>query len=233
MNYEEFVLHWNYFCSLAIRLEETKNYVYHGIVESDGFRLIHADVCSDVFKQIIILAASEFENVAKTICKCFGEKPRSIEGISRFILNKFPRIIETEVITLFWQGRPLSDWKIDENDKKKKVHGIEWWDAYNSLKHNKVGSYKQATLNNAVMSLSIKNMALFKKIDETLLDMRYLIWFLRIVQADMKQKASASVQSFVSLSVLRNYPLPLPPVSEQRRIIERIEEVMPMCEDLK
>ncbi len=154
MNNEEFILHWNYFCSLAIRLEETKNYVHHGIVDNDGFKLIHADVCSDAFKQIIILAASEFENVARIICKSFGKTTRSIEGISRLILGEFPRIVETEVITLFWQGKPLYGWRIVEDDKKKKVHGIEWWNAYNSLKHNKENSYKQATLNNAVFSLA-------------------------------------------------------------------------------
>ena len=80
---------------------------------------------------------------------------------------------------------------------------------------------------------SIKNMALFKQIDASLLDMRYVLFFLQRAQADMKAIANASVQSFVSLTVLRNYLFPLPPLAEQKRIVAKLEELLPLCERLK
>ena len=80
---------------------------------------------------------------------------------------------------------------------------------------------------------SIKNMALFKQIDASLLDMRYVLFFLQRAQADMKAIVNASVQSFVSLTVLRNYLFPLPPLAEQKRIIAKLEELLPLCEKLK
>ena len=80
---------------------------------------------------------------------------------------------------------------------------------------------------------SIKNMALFKKIDETLFDMSYLLFFLQREQDEMKKVANASVQSFVSLSFLRKYLIPLPPLSEQKRIVKKLEEILPLCEKLK
>ena len=80
---------------------------------------------------------------------------------------------------------------------------------------------------------SIKNMALFKQINYELFDMNYLLYYLRIVQDDMKKVANASVQSFVSLTLLRNYPFPLPPLAEQKRIVARLEEVLAVCERLK
>ena len=49
----------------------------------------------------------------------------------------------------------------------------------------------------------------------------------------MKKKASGGVQSFVSLKFLRNYLLPLPPLAEQKRIVAKLEEILPMCERLK
>ena len=52
-------------------------------------------------------------------------------------------------------------------------------------------------------------------------------------QFDMRKSASASVQSFVSLSFLRNYPIPLPPLAEQKRIVAKLEELLPLCERLK
>ncbi len=80
---------------------------------------------------------------------------------------------------------------------------------------------------------SIKNMALFKQIDASLLNMRYVLFFLQRAQADMKAIANASVQSFVSLTVLRNYLFPLLPLAEQKRIVARLEELLPLCERLK
>jgi len=80
---------------------------------------------------------------------------------------------------------------------------------------------------------SIKNMALFKQISSSLFEMKYLLHFLSRAQEDMKKGASASVQSFVSLSLLRNYLLPLPPLAEQKRIVAKIEELLPLCERLK
>lgn len=79
----------------------------------------------------------------------------------------------------------------------------------------------------------IKNMALFKAINKDLLDMEYFLLFLRNEQYVMKKKASGGVQSFVSLKFLRNYLLPLPPLAEQKRIVAKLEELLPLCERLK
>lgn len=65
----ELIQHWNYFCSLAERLDDTKHYIDHGLQEHDGIReLVHGKVYSDIFKQIIVLAASEFEIMSKALC---------------------------------------------------------------------------------------------------------------------------------------------------------------------
>ena len=80
---------------------------------------------------------------------------------------------------------------------------------------------------------SIKNMALFKPIDRGLFCMEYLMMFLTKAQLDMRKSASASVQSFVSLSFLRNYPIPLPPLAEQKRIVAKLEKLLPLCGRLK
>ena len=80
---------------------------------------------------------------------------------------------------------------------------------------------------------SIKNMALFKPIKSDLFCMEYLMQYLTKAQVDMRKSANASVQSFVSLSFLRNYLIPLPPLAEQKRIVAKLEELLPLCERLK
>ncbi len=76
---------------------------------------------------------------------------------------------------------------------------------------------------------SIKNMALFKHVGDYVF-MDYVYWYLYYAQVDMKAYASGGVQTFVSLGYLRNYLLPLPPLAEQRRIVAKIEELMPLVE---
>ncbi len=79
----------------------------------------------------------------------------------------------------------------------------------------------------------IKNMALFKAVNQALFSMDYLLLYLQNEQHSMKKKASGGVQSFVSLGFLRNYLLPLPPLEEQKRIVAKLEEILPLCERLK
>jgi len=78
---------------------------------------------------------------------------------------------------------------------------------------------------------SIKNMALFKSI-RNYFNMDYLYWFLYSSQYDMKKIAYGAVQSFVSLKFLREYLLPLPPLAEQKRIVEKLEDLLPLCDQL-
>lgn len=123
----ELIQHWNYFCSLAERLDDTKHYIDHGLQEHDGIReLVHGKVYSDIFKQIIVLAASEFEIMSKALCSAKGVKTKRIGDISETILGVFPKIIDFEVSTPFWINTPLHDWKTTriDNGKNVKVEGL-------------------------------------------------------------------------------------------------------------
>ncbi|MBD5101213.1 MAG: restriction endonuclease [Subdoligranulum sp.] len=79
----------------------------------------------------------------------------------------------------------------------------------------------------------IKNMALFKPLAPNKINMCYFLYFLQNEQYAMRKKASGGVQAFISLKFLRNYPFPLPPLAEQKRIVAKLEELLPLCERLK
>ena len=94
-----------------------------------------------------------------------------------------------------------------------------------------IGSIGNPVLYYGDEEFSIKNMALFKRIQNGLL-MEYVYWFLFFSQDNMKKFASGGVQSFVSLNYLRNYLIPVPPIQEQRRIVALIERTIGMIDTL-
>jgi len=95
-----------------------------------------------------------------------------------------------------------------------------------------IGSIGNPVLVSEEAEFSIKNMALFKAIRSSLY-MPFVYWYLFIAQSNMKKQASGGVQSFVSLGFLREYLFPLPPLAEQKRIVARLEQILPLCERLK
>ena len=75
---------------------------------------------------------------------------------------------------------------------------------------------------------AIKNVALFKKIIPECNEY-YIYYYFYLVQFTMREKARGGLQPFVSLSYLRRYLFPLPPLSEQRRIVECLDELLALC----
>ncbi|MFR5643871.1 MAG: restriction endonuclease subunit S [Clostridium paraputrificum] len=80
---------------------------------------------------------------------------------------------------------------------------------------------------------SIKNVALFKTLPQNKINIRYLFYYLMIEQERMRNIASGGVQSFVSLSFLRGYIIPLPPLEEQKRIVKKIGTIMNSIDKLQ
>ncbi|MGY5795815.1 restriction endonuclease subunit S [Rheinheimera faecalis] len=80
---------------------------------------------------------------------------------------------------------------------------------------------------------SIKNVALFKFISGIKLSGEFLLTFLKFATVHLKEQSAGGVQAFVSLNMLRNFPIALPPLEEQIRIADKVEELMALCDQLE
>ncbi|MCL6573255.1 MAG: restriction endonuclease subunit S [Bacillus sp. (in: Bacteria)] len=80
--------------------------------------------------------------------------------------------------------------------------------------------------------MAIKNVALFKQYTPNMIMSKYLMYYLKSQVSKMKANSSGGAQAFVSLTVLRNYLIPLPPLEEQKRIVHKIEELLPYTKQL-
>lgn len=76
--------------------------------------------------------------------------------------------------------------------------------------------------------MAIKNVALFKQYSPNMIMSKYLFYYLKSQVSKMKANASGGAQAFVSLTVLRSYLFPLPPLEEQKRIVAKIEKMLPL-----
>ena len=72
-----------------------------------------------------------------------------------------------------------------------------------------------ATTNQAVC-------ALFN--DKHILDANYLLWYLRFIRKNLIQKSIGGAQPNISQEIVNKLKIPLPPLNEQKRIVEKIEE---------
>jgi len=96
-----------------------------------------------------------------------------------------------------------------------------------------IGSIGNPVIVDVDIEFSIKNVALFKYYSKSLSVPRYLKFYLEIASHNMKKQANGGVQSFVSLGYLRKYLFPLPPLAEQKRIVNKIDELMILCDKLE
>ncbi len=63
----------------------------------------------------------------------------------------------------------------------------------------------------------------------------YMLYTLKspLIQSQCDACATGTAQKTVGLKSLRNMLFPLPPLAEQKRIVARLEEILPLCERLK
>lgn len=105
-----------------------------------------------------------------------------------------------------------------------KRSNVQIGDILFSMIGGNIGSMILITKEN-YFDMAIKNVALFKQYiyNDILID--YLYFYLQSQVVNIKNTASGGAQSFVSLNMLRYYLMPIPPLNEQKRIIEKFKSL--------
>lgn len=96
-----------------------------------------------------------------------------------------------------------------------------------------IGSIGNPVIIKTEKDFCIKNVALLKNPIKNCIDNQFLYYYLYFSQEKMKKESSGGVQQFVSLNYLRNFYIPIPPIEEQQRIVDKIEELFAKLNELK
>lgn len=97
------------------------------------------------FVRLLLAAGSEVDVTCKALIRTFDPKakPENIGHYRKLLLNRFPEIAE-DVISCPRFGLRLHPWKGWSTARPS------WWDAYNSVKHDRIPNYKMANLENVL-----------------------------------------------------------------------------------
>lgn len=62
---------------------------------------------------------------------------------------------------------------------------------------------------------------------------RYFEYFIRTAKAELLEFAPATAQKNINLTILNEVLIPLPPLTEQHRIVAKVDELMALCDELE
>ena len=80
---------------------------------------------------------------------------------------------------------------------------------------------------------SVKNVALFKYFLRSATLPRYFKIYTEELAIELQDNASGGAQPFISLGALRKLVFALPPADEQQRVVNKVDELMALCDTLK
>lgn len=134
--------YWHYFLHLESDFHATTQYI--ACTETNDA------TCSIEFAKQIVCICTECEAVLKKICKAIDPKNQAVNmgHYRRTMLSRFPEIhkapvhLEPRQRTL----HPFAEW----NNSGGR---IDWWNAYQDLKHHRDGNFEKANLKNTLNAL--------------------------------------------------------------------------------
>ena len=74
-----------------------------------------------------------------------------------------------------------------------------------------------------------------KSFSESFMDYRYVFYVLksRLIQDEINRYINKTTQPNVGLQSIKQFLFPLPPLAEQKRIVAKLDEILPLCDRLK
>ena len=136
----------------------------------------------------------------------------------------------------FVNGNNLNDGKIEIKSDTKKVNQSEYEKYKKELNKNTVFVSINGTLGNVAFYeneniILGKSACYFNLIKNEMKKFIYWLIKTKYFLDYANQEATGTTIKNVSLAAMRNFPLPLPPLAEQKRIVAAIEKFMPLIEE--
>ncbi len=134
--------YWEYFLAIEDDLVKTSRFVEFC---PDNYKTYSVE-----FARIILASSSEFDVIAKAICKEIdpSSNANNIDEYRSVILSRYPRFytMQIDIPRYNLSFKPWDTWSNQENPT--------WWQSYNNVKHQRDLFYNEATLETALNSVA-------------------------------------------------------------------------------
>lgn len=147
-----FEMYWNYYISIENMLRMTSQYVSPSKLNKKTY--------SSEFSKILLLACSEMDSILKLICKLNG----IICNEKKYNMNVYAKAILKINMVRELSYAPQVYTAVNENalivepfknlNKDKAYAGLEWWEDYQKIKHNRLENAECGNLYNAVSAVA-------------------------------------------------------------------------------
>ena len=67
----------------------------------------------------------------------------------------------------------------------------------------------------------------------SIMDKKFILYFIRSFESDFVKKSTGTTFKAITNDVIKNQLFPLPPLAEQKRIVAKLEQLLPLCDRLK
>ncbi len=142
MSRDEFIKnYWRYYLALEEHVQKIEKYV--------DFTEDNYNTYSVEFISCLIEIGSEVDVVMKNICGFSGTERKNMSDYATYILGEYQDIKTQEIRVRGMVIKPFEKWTTD-----MPADSLEWWNAYNGVKHGRNINYQLANLKNVIYSLA-------------------------------------------------------------------------------
>lgn len=133
--------YWRYYLLLEKHFEAIESYVE---ISKDNFKTFSFEFASQLQN-----IGSELDTVMKEICNFDQTARKKISDYCPIILRKYPTLDKQKVVVRGIEIIPFENW-----ESRCASQSLDWWNAYNCIKHGRVQNYKEGNLGNVLSALS-------------------------------------------------------------------------------
>jgi len=147
-----FEMYWRYYLSIEKMMSNTAQYVCPSKMNENTY--------SDEFMKIILLSCSEIDSILKIICKennvVLKDRKYNMSEYAKILINQDN--IKESAYSPECATASIDDgiicFPFEDLDTTKPYAGLQWWEDYQKLKHDRLKNAELGNLKNAVYAIT-------------------------------------------------------------------------------
>lgn len=158
MDYKKYSDCVRYYLNIESKLIETNQYVEHCEDNMNAY--------SNEFANIIMLSGSELDLLLKDYSKLNGE----ILNDKKYNMGEYKKHFKDNILkaNIEMINQDITISPFENYDPKNQEDKLEWWVAYNNIKHNRIAYKSDASLKNALYIIAAHYIILNRTISKSL-----------------------------------------------------------------